>query len=285
METKRIAITGATSGIGKQAALELSKMGHEIIMFNRNPGKTEKTIAEIKKESGNDKFDFFHCDLAEFDSVMNAARKFNEKYDDLDVLINNAGLLAGNRHETPDGNELTLQVNHLSHFMLTKLLLDKLKNGGESRIINVSSDAHLRANKIPWDDFQLEKRYEKWYAYGLSKMYQIHFTYLLDEELDESNVKVFAMHPGFADTGFGNSSTKFWSWLLKLLKPFKISVEKGAETLVWLVYSDDDKIESGKYYYKNEKKMPSKQARNMVIAKRVWEISEELTGVSYNESK
>lgn len=273
MKTKIVAITGANSGIGKETAKALAARGHEIIMMCRNLDKAEKVRKEIVDFSHNNSIRIVHIDLASLASVKKAAMEYHERFGRLDVLINNAGLIAGNRKTTEDGFEYTFQVNHLSHFMLTNLLKDALKKGEKPKVITVSSDAHKAVRSIDWDNLQLEKKYHFFKAYALSKLWNVLFSNELAARFLDDGITSNSLHPGVAASNFGSSSTPFFSHLVKLGKPFLSSSKKCAETPVWLADSVDAEGKTGKYFYKRRQVPPSSLARERANAERLWKIS------------
>jgi len=204
---KVVIITGGNTGIGLETAKQLSKMGMHTIIGCRSKEKGEAAVTEIKNFSKSDSVEYLPLDLADFKSVRAFANAFLQKHIPLDVLINNAGIMAVPLEKTVDGYESQFQVNHLSHFLLTHLLLDSLRSSAPSRIINVSSKAHLRwQSPIDYDVLKNEspKTYDAWKAYGRSKLANILFTYELNKRLRQissyQGVSVNTLHPGLVDT-------------------------------------------------------------------------------------
>jgi NAD(P)-dependent dehydrogenase (short-subunit alcohol dehydrogenase family) len=268
MEGKTILITGSTDGIGKQTALELSKMGANVLLHGRNQNRGGNALEEIKKKTGNNKIEFFIADLSSQKQVRLLAEKIQEKHNRLDVLINNAGVYMKERQLTEDGLEMTFAVNHLSHFLLTYLLLDLLKKSSPSRIINISSIAH-QSGSVDFDNLQGEKKFSSYGAYALSKLANILFTYKLAEKLKNTGVTVNCLHPGVINTkllragfGFGGAS-----------------LDVGAETPVYLAISLEVENITGRYFVKKKETKSSTITYDIKIRKKFWEISEKLAGI------
>ena len=278
MDGKVVLITGGTSGIGKAAATALAGMGAEVVVTGRNRQKSEDAVEEIRHESGNQKVSFLLADLAVQAEVRRLAEEFEASHDRLDVLVNNAGLYKARRTETPDGIEMTLAVNHLAPFLLTNLLLDLLKKSAPSRVINVSSEAE-RWGKIDLDDLQSERRYRGFPVYGKSKLANIMFTYELAERLRGTGVTVNCMHPGSVNTNMGRSERGLGILLFRAFKPFMRSPEKGADTLVYLAASPDVEGVTGRYFNDREVTESSEESYDRTLRKKLWEASEELTGL------
>ena len=201
MRGKVCLITGATSGIGKAAALELARRGATLALVGRNQWRCERTVREITEKTGNTSVEYFLADLAYQDHVRNLAQEFQSRHQKLDVLLNNAGAIVLTRQRTADGIELTFALNHLGYFLLTCLLLDTLKASAPARIVNVSSDAHQRAI-LELDDLQCQREYRGFWAYARSKLANLLFTYELDRRLGGTGVTVNTLHPGLVATNF-----------------------------------------------------------------------------------
>ena len=274
MEDKICIITGANSGIGKATALGLAKMNAVVVMLCRSKDTGEIAQKEIISESGNKKVDLLLCDLSSHEQIRKFVSEFKQKYQNLHVLINNAGVMASKRKLSVDGFEMNFAVNHLAPFLLTNLLLDVLKKSTPSRIVNVSSGAHRMA-KIDFDDLQSEnKKHRLMRVYGVSKLAFMLFSYELSRILDGTGVTVNTLHPGVVNTNLGRDMSKFGRGFGKLF--FK-NPEKGAETSIYLASSPEVEGITGKYYIKKEQKESSKESYNEEYAKRLWEISATLT--------
>jgi len=206
LTNKTILITGATNGIGKVAALELAKMGPTVVLVGRSPAKVAETVGEIKEKSRNPLVDGLVADLSSLSEVRRLAAEFRQKYPVLHVLVNNAGGVFASRQVTVDGYELTFALNHLAYFLLTNLLLDRLKSNAPARIVNVSSDLHARG-QIDFDDLQNQQHYGPGglRAYSQSKLANILFTYELARRLAGTGVTANVLHPGVVATGFGEN--------------------------------------------------------------------------------
>ena len=278
MGGKVVLITGGTSGIGKAAATALAGMGATVVITGRNEERGKRALQEIREESGNDGVELILADLTVQDEVRRLAEELRERHNQLDVLVNNAGLVLSERTETPDGIETQLAINHLAPFLLTNLLLDLLEKSAPSRIVTVSSDAHRWA-KIDLDDLQSRKRYRGMQVYGKTKLANIMFTYELAERLEGTGVTANCMHPGGVNTNFGNNQGGPMNLLFRLFKPFMRSPEQGADTLIYLASSPEVEGMTGKYLADRKVKAASDAAYDETTRKRLWEASEELTGL------
>ncbi|WP_017731689.1 SDR family oxidoreductase [Nafulsella turpanensis] len=275
---KTCLVTGANSGIGKITAIELAKQKARVVMLCRNEEKAEKARQEIYKVSGNTDIHIILCDLSSQQQIHDAADEYRRRFTSLDILINNAGIIAGNeRLETADGFELTFAVNHLAPFTLTLLLLDLLRHSEAGRIITVSSEAH-RFARFDMEDLQLKHHpYSGLNAYCISKLCNIWFTRQLAALTSRSKLSVNCLHPGFVASNFGNSASAAFKALLILSQPFAISNEKGAATTLYLAGSEAPEHISGHYFKDKKIKKPSKAALNDAYAEELWEKSAALT--------
>lgn len=285
MKGKVVIVTGATNGIGEVCALELARMGATVVLISRNQSRLDDDVRDIKAKTGNDNVSSIQADLSSLADIRKAAKLFLEKHSRLDVLVNNAGAIFDKRQETVDGNEMTLALNHLNYFLLTHLLLDKLKETaaqyGETRIVNVSSDAHLRAAGVNFDDIQRKKAYTGWMVYGESKLMNILFTHELARRLKGTKVTANVLHPGLVKTGFGRNNIGMFKTAVSLLQDFfGISAEEGAKTMIYLASSPDVRGITGQYWVRNEPKTANKPAYDEAAQARLWALSEELTGLS-----
>ena len=278
-DDRLVLITGATEGVGKQTAIQLAEKGFSIVMMVRNKVKAEETRAEIMEKTGSAKVEYIIADLTSFKQVRAAAKKFNDKYPKLDVLINNAGLMYPDKTITEDGFELCFQVNHLSHFLLTHLVLDKLKQSKQGRIVNLSSEGHRMAKFDP-TNFNAEKGYASVAQYCFTKLCNVYFTYSMAEKLKGTRITVNAVHPGVVRSGFGSDHDKGWlKPLFAISRLFMISVEHGAATSVF-VASDPGLINTTGKYFKNKKETKTTLlAHNAGNAKILWDYSVEKCGV------
>jgi NAD(P)-dependent dehydrogenase (short-subunit alcohol dehydrogenase family) len=279
-KTGNVLITGGSSGIGKAAAIALAKMGYKVIILSRSKERGEKALEEIKKSSGSNDVELMTCDLGNQASIREFAENFKAKYERLDILINNAGVILPGRHETSDGYELQFGVNHLGHFLLTNLLLDTIKNSSPARIVVVASGAH-KAGKIHFDDINLKNKYSIIKAYSQSKLANVLFTYGLADRLKGTGVTVNCLHPGAVATNMGvNRETGFGTFITSLLKPFFLTPEEGAATSIYLATSEEVKDVSGKYFYRKKPVKSSKQTYDKQLALQLWKLSESLTGLN-----
>lgn len=284
LQQQIVLVTGATSGIGKVTATELAKMGAHVVILARSAEKARATQHEIQAAAGHQRVDVLLADLADLASVRRAAAEFNARYPRLDVLVNNAGLLFGTeRQVSVDGNELGVATNHLGPFLLTALLLEKLQASPAARVVNLSSMAHKYA-KPDLADFQSERGYGAMRVYGNTKLYNIMFTQELARRLRGhgiANVTTNALHPGLVASNFGASTGGLLSQLTLLMRPFMISVEKGAETSIFLATAPEVATVSGGYFAK-KKAQPVKHPFNTLEhARQLWQRSEELTGTTF----
>tara|TARA_B100000482_G_scaffold10163_1_gene7470 strand:- start:104 stop:955 length:852 start_codon:yes stop_codon:yes gene_type:complete len=278
IKNKNVLITGATSGIGEATAIDLAKKGANIFFIARNNLKAQNLSDKIEFISGK-RPKFFIADLASLKNIKESALEFISLDIPLHVLLNNAGLINNNRKETVDGFEEVFSINHLAYFYLTHLLLDKLKEGTPSRIINVSSGAHAFVKGFNFDDVNSLKEYKPFKVYGYSKLANILFTKKLSQVLENENIIVNCLHPGVVGTGFGQNNGVFSKILFNLSKPFMRSSEKGAETSIYLCSSPDVSDVSGQYFYNCKIAKTTSWANNQEDADRLWDLSKELTGI------
>mgnify|MGYP001212292429 FL=1 len=279
IKNKNILITGATSGIGEATAIDLAKKGANIFFIARNNLKAQNLSDKIESISGK-RSKFFIADLASLKNIKDSALEFISLDIPLHVLLNNAGLINNNRKETVDGLEEVFSINHLAYFYLTYLLLDKLKEGTPSRIINVSSGAHAFVKGFNFDDVNSLKEYKPFKVYGYSKLANILFTKKLSQVLENENITVNCLHPGVVGTGFGQNNGVFSKILFNLSKPFMRSSEKGAETSIYLCSSPDVSDVSGQYFYNCKIAKTTSWANKQEDADRLWDLSKELTGIT-----
>ena len=279
MQGRTVLITGGNSGIGKEAAVGLAEMGATVVITARNEERGTGALAEIRERSGSDAVEVMALDLASFASIRSFASDFLDRHEHLHVLINNAGGVLSKRQETEDGFEATFGVNHLGHFLLTNLLLDRLKASAPSRIVNVSSIAHWAApGGIDFDDLQSEKRYSAMNVYGQSKLANILFTRELARRLEGTGVTANALHPGSVRTGFGREgdTSGFGKLLMLVAQPFMVSSKRGARCTIHVASSPDVEGVSGQFFTRNRLATTSRAAQDDEAARRLWEVSEEL---------
>lgn len=274
MKNKTVLITGGTSGIGKAAAEELSRLGARVVFTYREKGKGERTLEEIKGKTGNRDVDMMELNLASLESVRTLAGKVRGEVPGLNVLINNAGGYYGYRKTTSEGYEYTFGVNHLGHFLLTLLLKDVLV-AGTSRIINVSSEAQ-RIGHIRFGDLMGERRYSGLRAYSQAKLANLVFTFELSRRWAGEGITVNAVHPGAVRTNFGNEAEPLIRFLIRLGKPFLKSPARGADTLVYLASSPEVAGVTGGYFASRKRLKTNREAADQMIRQRLWEVSEDL---------
>ncbi len=280
MQSKVAIITGGNAGIGKHTAIGLAKEGINVVLFCRNEAKGKAAQAEIQKLVSSSNIDLIICDLASLQSVQKAANEFRSRYNRLDLLINNAGLFVDYLTKTQDDLETQFQVNHLSHFYLTQLLMDALQKSAPARIVNVSSAAH-RGREIDFDDLANGKeKYNGLDVYGQTKLANVLFAYELSHRYAASGISAFALHPGVVRTQIGRKNTKGWvNWGWKILTSlplFTISEEEGAATSLYAALSPDLEEVSGKYLRDSKIIKSTKQSYDEATARRLWEWSERL---------
>jgi len=280
MQNKLCIITGANSGIGKATAMKLSGLGAYIVMVCRDEEKAEKAREDIITQTGNPGVEVMLADLSYQYEIREMADRFKSKFDQLDVLINNAGMIPSKREETMEGIEKTFAVNHLGPFLLTNLLLDHLKAAPRARVVNVSSEVHrMGAPIFDLANLQLEDNFSPIKAYGLSKLCNIMFTRELARRLEGTAVTANALHPGVVSTQLADEA----SWSMKLFyfigKPFMKSPGKGAETPVYLAVSDEVEEVSGKYFRNKKDVKPAEIALDENLNRKLWERSEKLAGL------
>ncbi|MFH0866367.1 MAG: SDR family oxidoreductase [Bacteroidota bacterium] len=278
MKDKICIITGASSGMGFVTAVALAGMGATLGLVCRNKERGDKAVQLISDKSKNKNITLFVADLSSVAEVKKVGEEIKRKYSRIDVLVNNAGAINQKRILTIDGYELTFAVNHLAYFLLTHILLDKLKAVPKARIVNVASGAS-RVGKINFDDLQLEKKYGSIKSYGQSKLANIMFTYELARKLEGTNVTANCLHPGGVRTRFAGDMKGFAGAMWKLFTPFLRTAEKGAETIIWLALLPETKGISGKYF-KDKKEIRSiKPSYDTDAQKKLWEVSEKLSGI------
>ena len=271
-------VTGATSGIGRATADALASMGANVGVVARNAAKGESITARLRAASANDRIELFVADLSSQGSIWALVEDVQRRYDSLHVLVNCAGDYYAHRHSTVDGLELTFALNHLAYFLLTRLLLDLLIASAPSRIVNVTSGAQS-LGRIDFDDLQGERRYRGQAAYNQSKLANVLFTYELARRLDGTEVTANAVHPGVTRTRFGKADPNVAGRLSRVAQPFMRTPERGASTVVHLASSPDVGGITGRYWANLRPKSSSKRSYDLVTARRLWEISESLTGL------
>jgi NAD(P)-dependent dehydrogenase (short-subunit alcohol dehydrogenase family) len=301
MSGKTCVVTGATAGIGEVTARELSSLGANVVIVGRSPQRCKATVEAIRQQTNNAAADFLVADLSSQKEVRRVAQEVLDRCPRLDVLVNNAGAMFADRRESVDGIEMTFALNHLGYFLLTNLLLERLKASAPARIVNVSSHAHAHIKAFDIDDPQGRKHFPAlsggtapkfgrvlctlfapmqhpaFVQYSQTKLANLLFTYELARRLEGTGVTVNALHPGFVATNFTAGNGVFGWFLRRYASLLAIGVEEGARTSVYLVTSPEVQGVSGRYFVKQKQVASSAASRDEAAARRLWELSEELT--------
>ena len=275
MNGKRVVLTGASRGIGRETALALGKMGADLSIVVRDAERGKDVAEEVRALKGGGDVEVFIADLSSLGDIRRVGAELLAKHDVIDVLVNNAGALLMDRQVTKDGYEATFATNHLGYFLLTKMLLDAVKKAPAGRIVNVASEAHRRGS-LAFDDLMGEKKYAGWFAYSASKLANILFTAELARRLEGTKVTTNSLHPGVIASGFARNNDGLVGFLAKLASPFLMSSEDGAKTTLFLATDPSGAATNGLYFSKCKPKTPSREARDASVAKRLWDVSEEL---------
>jgi NAD(P)-dependent dehydrogenase (short-subunit alcohol dehydrogenase family) len=279
MQGKTVVITGGTSGIGQVAAETLAKMGARIVLVARSANRGGAAISRLREIAPGAKHGIYYGDLSQLAELRRVGKEIAAAETRIDVLINNAGAMFGQRQVTEDGLELTFATNHLSYFVLTHLLSERLITSAPSRVINTSSHAHYRGT-IDFDNLQYEHDYKAFPAYCRSKLCNVLFTRVLDRRLAGTGVTANSLHPGFVNTRFGDESGGGAARILGIMKMiFAISPQKGAQTIIHLASSNDVAKTSGLYFYKRKPVEPSKLAQDDAVAERLWQYTGKIAGI------
>jgi NAD(P)-dependent dehydrogenase (short-subunit alcohol dehydrogenase family) len=280
MRDKVVVVTGATSGIGEVAADRLAQKGARIVFVARDRARGEEMRKHLRAIAGHADHSVHYADLSRLSDMMRAGKEIADSEPQIDVLINNAGAMFTHRRVTEDGLECTFALNHLSYFVLTNLLLDRLKATPGARIVSTASDAHKGA-RLNFDDLQSARRYSGFAVYGRSKLMNILFTRELARRLGGTGVTASCLHPGFVATRFGDQSGGLMSFGIRLFKNFALTPELGAETIIYLASSPEVEGRSGGYYHKCHLDAPSRAAQNDSDAKRLWDVSAKIAGLGF----
>jgi retinol dehydrogenase 12 len=276
MKDKACVVTGASSGIGLETALELARRGAKVTLVSRSAPRCQAAAERIRQETGNAEVDFIAADLSSQAEVRRAADEFLRRQERLDVLVNNAGGFFWKRMETVDGLELTFALNHLNYFLLTDLLLERLKASAPARIVCVSSDAH-RGARLNFDDLQNTRKYAGFRVYAQSKLMNVLFTYELSRRLEGSGVTANALHPGFVASGFAKNNGLLFRLAMPLAQLGALSPREGARTSIFLASSPEVEGVSGKYFTKEKEVQSDPASYDEQSARRLWEISAEMS--------
>jgi NAD(P)-dependent dehydrogenase (short-subunit alcohol dehydrogenase family) len=278
VQGKTVVITGATSGIGEVAACELAQQGARIVLVARDRSRGEQTMKRLDAAAPGRNHVVHYANLSRLTEMKRVSEAIAASEERIDVLINNAGAIFTTRQVTGDALEMTFATNHIAYFVVTNLLLGRLKATPGARIVSTASDAHERA-KLDFKDLQLETGYSGMAMYGRSKLMNILFTRELARRLSGTGVTANCLHPGFVATRFGDANGGLMSLVLRGAKKFALTPEEGAKTIVYLAASPEVANVTGKYFHKCKQATPTAEAQNDANAKRLWDVSAELTGV------
>ena len=276
---RKVLVTGATGGIGRATAMGLATMGANLAITGRDRTRTEGAAREIRAVSSG-QVDLFVADLSSRSEVRRLADEVLQTYPRIDVLVNNVGGYWNTRHVTADGLERTFALNHLAPFLLTNLLLDRLKQGAPARVVTVASNAHA-TGQIDFDDLQGERSYSGSRAYNQSKLANILFTYELARRLQASAVTANALHPGVVSTSFGSEDPGGVQRLfVPFMRPFMKAPSQGAATSIHLASAPDLEQVTGRYFANSKPKRSSKRSYDEAAAARLWQTSADLVGLT-----
>jgi NAD(P)-dependent dehydrogenase (short-subunit alcohol dehydrogenase family) len=277
---KTVLVTGATSGIGFEAALELARRGARVVMVGRDPARTESAAADVAARTGSKDVSHLLCDFSSQAAIRALAKDVRARHDRLDVLVNNAGGVNKARKLTADGIEATFAVNHLGYFLLTNLLLDLLVQSAPARIVTVASVGHRRGT-LDLDDLGYERGYSIMKAYTRSKLANVLFSAELARRLAGTGVTSNSLHPGSVDTNIWSGAPLWAKPIIQLvLRPFFISAEKGGSHIVHLVASPELEGVSGKYFEESVEMPPAPLGRDETLAECLWDVSARLVSLS-----
>lgn len=276
MKDNVVLITGATSGIGLAAALDLSRMGARVIVHGRNQERCKAALDRIRVRGGNENIEYAAADLSVQADVRDLAQQVISHHNRLDVLINNAGAVYLMRRLSADGIEMTLATNHLAPFLLTRLLLPSLEASPSARIVNVASHAHY-GNPVDLSNLELKRGYLPLTAYNRSKFANVLFTYAMARRLAGTKITTNAMHPGFVATGMGGNNGFLIRPFARLVMSLGITPEEGARTVVYLASSPEVEGINGKYYYLQKSVPSDRRTYDIETQEKLWGLSEEKT--------
>ena len=278
LEGRTVLITGATGGIGLAAAVAMARQGAHLVLVGRNQTRGLDAISEIRRRAGSDRAEFLRADFSSLAEVRRLALVLVAEDRPLHVLVNNAGTMNTSRKLTIDGFEEMFAVNHLAHFLLTRLLLPRLQACAPSRIVHVASNAHSFCKEIRWHDLSHEREFSAFPAYGHSKLANILFSNELARRLRGTGVTSNALHPGAVATGIGSNNGIAGRVVPLLLKPFFRSPARGAATTIYLASAAEVDGVTGKYFYDSQPVDPKPWALDTNAAGRLWVTSERLLG-------
>ena len=281
VEGRTCLVTGATSGIGRSAAIALAERGARLVLVVRSLQRAEAVRSEIAARTGNTDVEVLLADLESQSEIRRAASELLASGEPVHVLLNNAGIVLTERSETGDGIETTFAVNHLAPFLLTNLLLERMIASAPARVVNVSSEAHRLGGGLDFDDLGARRRYSGMAVYGRSKLANLYFTSELARRLAGTGVTVNALHPGAVRTGLGqNNDAPILKFLARLARPFFRSPDEGADTAVWLCSAPELFGVSGKYFSDRKERVPHRLAQDEAAARRLWDESAKLVGLA-----
>ncbi|HET6953140.1 MAG TPA: SDR family oxidoreductase [Acidimicrobiales bacterium] len=278
MTGRTVLVTGGTGGIGLATAAGLAGLGARVGIVGRDAGRAQGAAEQLRGDGAE--VDVFVADLSSQREVRRLANEVLAAYPRLDVLVNNAGGYWATRHPTVDGLERTFAVNHLAPFLLTNLLLDRLRASAPARVVTVSSGAQAMG-RIGFDDLQGERDYSGQRAYNQSKLANVMFTYELARRLAGTGVTATVLHPGVVRTDFGREDSKGWMRvMLPVIRPFMKSPQRGAATSVYLASSSEVEGVTGRYFADSTPRSSSTASQDSAAAARLWRVSEQLTGLT-----
>ncbi len=276
MDGKVCVLTGATSGIGQETAVALAAQGARLVLVCRDMARGEATVAAIRERAGSTAVTLHRADLGVQDDIRRVGTELLAACPRIDLLVNNAGIVNLRYETTADGIESTFATNHLAYFLLTLILLPRLRASAPSRIVNVASEAH-RFGRIDFDDLGHARRYKAMRVYGASKLANILFTYELARRLAGSGVTVNCVHPGAVATRLGQNNGRVATALTKLLGVFFRTPAQGAATSVYVATAPELAGVTGQYFASARQKRSSRASHDAAAARRLWDVSAELT--------
>jgi NAD(P)-dependent dehydrogenase (short-subunit alcohol dehydrogenase family) len=279
MRSRTVVVTGASSGIGAAAGVELARRGATVVAVGRDEGRLAAVSERIRAASPDGAAAPLQADFSSLADVRKLADELCERHAQIHVLINNAGLVAGTRSLTIDGHETTIAVNHLAPFLLTSLLLGRLRESAPARVVTTSSDAH-RSGHLELDDLNGERRWSPWSSYSNSKLANVLFTRALARRLEGSDVTANCLHPGVIRTRLGRGSRLPVRLGWRVASLFFKAPEAGASTIVHLASSDEASHVNGAYFVDSHQSRPSLEAQDDELAERLWTLSEQLVGLA-----
>jgi len=269
-----VLVTGATGGIGLATAHGIARHGATVVIVGRDLARTRAAVEQIKTESGNPRVDYLVADLSVLSEIRRVAAEFQERYSQLHVLVNNVGAIFINGQVSPEGVEMTLALNHLGPYLLTRSLYNLLKASTPSRIVNVSSLAHLGA-RIDTSNLQ----FSGWKGYKRSKLANILFTYELARRSEGTGITVNALSPGLVRSKFGLNNPGPFRFAKPLIDCFAVSNAKGAETSIYLSCSPDVEGVTGKYFTRCKPRRSSQASYDRTAAAQLWDVTAKMTGL------